>query len=72
MYSIHIVVKLTVLCAQDLADISLDVPVAYLVLERWVIRCRQVLSVILPPGSEFFHPGSRVNKIRDLDWHQRI
>jgi len=72
VYSIHIVVKLTVLCAQDMADISLDVPAAYLVLERWVIRCRQVLSVILPPESEFFHPGSRVNKIRDLDWHQRI
>jgi hypothetical protein len=29
-----------------MADISLDVPAAYLVLERWVIRCRQVRSVI--------------------------
>ncbi len=48
-----------------MADISLDVPAAYLVLERWVIRCRQVRSVILPPGSEFFHPGSRVIKIPD-------
>lgn len=26
---------------EDMADISLDVPAAYLVLERWVIRCRQ-------------------------------
>jgi hypothetical protein len=66
------VVKRTVLCAQDMADISLDVPAAYLVLERWVIRCRQVRSVFLPPGSEFFHPGSRVKKIPDPDRHQRI
>jgi hypothetical protein len=28
---------------KDMADISLDVPAAYLVLERWVIRCRQVI-----------------------------
>ncbi len=28
-----------------MADISLDVPAAYLVLERWVIRCRQVAYI---------------------------
>jgi hypothetical protein len=50
------VVKLTVLCAQDIADISLDVPAAYLVLERWVIRCRQVCHP--DPNFSIPDPGS--------------
>ena len=29
-------------CYDQMVDISIDVPQAYLVLERWVLRCRQV------------------------------
>ena len=28
----------------EMVDISIDVPQAYTVLERWVLRCRQVLN----------------------------
>ena len=33
----------------EMVDISIDVPQAYTVLERWVLRCRQVchISVVL-------------------------
>ena len=36
-------------CYDQMVDISIDVPQAYNILERWVLRCRQVgsLAVIL-------------------------
>ena len=31
-------------CYDQMVDISIDVPQAYIILERWVLRCRQVTS----------------------------
>ena len=34
-------------CYDQMVDISIDVPQAYNILERWVLRCRQVRGIIL-------------------------
>ena len=34
-------------CYDQMVDISIDVPQAYNILERWVLRCRQVRAIIL-------------------------
>ena len=41
-------------CYDQMVDISIDVPQAYNILERWVLRCRQVrsLAVILEKQTE--------------------